>query len=340
MAAAKEEKRDALLTIRNTLTNQLTQIVDRLPSDIPKAKRQMVAERFIKVLMSAANRNGEIAECTPASIMAALFVAAELGLEPGGLLGEAYLVPFNNKVKLGNTETWIKQAQLIPGYRGLLKLARQSAEVSTASAQVVYSADEYRVELGLRPKIHHVPELVLQRGDPLFAYAGLTFRDGGEQMDVMTKEEILKIKARSQTGKKDKGPWVTDPAEMWRKTVVKRMLKYAPLSSERLQRAQELDDEVEMPEPEMDTNVTPIEAGANRSKQLAAKIASTPRGAEPVDDFVQAEDESFEVPAKAENKPLVDKPRPAQKNARDGSDGSVPADQEPPEPTERQSGED
>ena len=89
--------------------------------------------------------------------------AGELGLEVGGLLGEAYLVPFNNKVKHGNTERWEKQAQCIPGYKGLIKLARQSGEIESVSARL-HGVDKFSVDLGT-DEIHHMPDYEGERDD-------------------------------------------------------------------------------------------------------------------------------------------------------------------------------
>jgi hypothetical protein len=67
------------------------------------------------------------------------------------------------------------------------------------------------------------------------AYCVWTLRNGESQFEVMSKEEILAIRDRSSSKTKDGkivGPWVTDEAEMWRKTVVRRATKYMPMSPE------------------------------------------------------------------------------------------------------------
>lgn len=229
--------------VRKTLADMLEASKQAIQSRLPS---HMNADRIIKVAFSACGRNAELGKCTQQSIIKAVMLGAELGLEAGGLLGEAYLVPFNNKYVVDGKEVKVAEATLIPGYRGLIKLARQSGEVSQISAQVVYEMDKYAVHLGLEPDVEHIPLLTGERGKLLFCYAGVKYKDGGRQMEVMTRSDVMKIKGRSKTGKYGKGPWGTDEAEMWRKTVLRRLLKYAPLSSERLMRAQEVDSEVDV----------------------------------------------------------------------------------------------
>lgn len=310
-------------TLADMLEAYKPQIAKALPT-------HMTADRMIKVALSAIGRNEELRKCTPASVVKAVVLSSELGLEAGGLLGEAYLVPFSRPVVVNGTKEWIKEATLIPGYRGLIKLARQSGEVSTVLAHVVYEADEYEVSLGLDQMMIHRPNMkVSDRGKALFAYAWVQMRDGSRMLDVMSEAEIEAIRMRSQTGKKNSGPWMTDRIEMWRKTVTRRLLKYAPLSADRFNRAMSLDDEMEGEVVDAsgeltEGNVSPIEAarvkGAARSRQLAARIGQT------VDEALPLEDE----PALLTDQKLVEAPPAKAGLARDGSDGSVPADQEPP----------
>lgn len=318
-------------TLADMLEAYKPQIAKALPA-------HMTADRMIKVALSAIGRSEELRKCTPASVVKAVVLSSELGLEAGGLLGEAYLVPFGRQVVVNGVKEWIKEATLIPGYRGLIKLARQSGEVSTVIAHVVYEADEYEVSLGIDQMMIHRPNLVTKdRGKPLFAYAWVQMKDGSRMLDVMSESEIEAIRMRSQTGRKNSGPWMTDRIEMWRKTVTRRLLKYAPLSADRFNRAMSLDDEMEGEvvdaSGELTANVAPLDAARARSearsKQLAARI-----GGLTVDEALPADEEP--APTLLTDQKLVDQP-PKSGLARDGSDGSVPADQEPPE---REPGED
>lgn len=195
------------------------------PSLAAVAPKHLTPERLVKIALSATSRNPDLLACSPASVLRAIMQGAEMGLEVGGLMGEAYLVPFKNK-KNGQIE-----ATCIPGYRGLIKLARNSGQITTFEAHVVYEHDFFELEYGLTPRLVHRPNLrVSDRGKVTCAWAKADFKDGGYQIDVMSIGELDAIKKRSQAA--DSGPWVTDEAEMQRKTVVKRCSKYCPMSPE------------------------------------------------------------------------------------------------------------
>lgn len=226
---------------QQTLKAMLERMKPALAAVLPK---HVTADRMLKVVLSATARQPKLLECSTTSIVRSVMQAGELGLEVGGLLGEAYLVPYNNKVEDENGRTrWEKQAQCIPGYKGLIKLARQSGQIASIIAVVVYVEDKFRV-LPAEDRIEHEPDLKGDRNDEdiVAVYAIARFREGGQQIDYMTLAEVDKIRARSKSA--ESGPWVTDFAEMARKTVVRRLCKYLPLSAE-LAQAIELDNEHE-----------------------------------------------------------------------------------------------
>lgn len=239
-AIAKAEKPHSL---QITLRTELEKIKPALQQVLPK---HLTAERVIKVVLTATNRQPDLLEATMSSIVRSVMQAAELGLEIGGLMGEAYLVVFNTKIsKKGQADRWEKQAQCIPGYRGLLKLARQSGEVIGANARLVYEGDHFEVDLA-KNTITHVPNFDGDRSDEKIkcAYCILKLRDNPEpHFDVMTKAEIEKVR-KNFSRQPDGMMWTKSYGEACRKTVVRRTLKYAPLSTERLQAALEHDDHV------------------------------------------------------------------------------------------------
>jgi recombination protein RecT len=219
---------------QQTLKELLTKAAPSLQAVAPK---HLTAERLVKIALSATSRNPELLACSAASILRAVMQGAEMGLEVGGLMGEAALVPFKNK------HTKATEAICIPMYRGLIKLARNSGQLTTVEAHIVYENDIFELEFGLEPKLIHKPNLRADRGKVTCAYAIALFKNGGgHQIDVMTIGELDAIKKRSQAS--DVGPWVTDEAEMQRKTVVKRLCKYLPMSAE-LAKALERDDAVD-----------------------------------------------------------------------------------------------
>lgn len=222
--------RDAnIATLRDLLARSRQQIAAALPS-------HLTADRLIRIAMTTVQRTPRLAECSPFSILGCIMEAAQLGLEPDNMLGHAYLVPFWNK------KTGCYEAKLIPGYRGLLDLARRSGELSMVYARCVYERDKYEIAFGLEPRLVHIPCDTDKPGEIIAAYAVARLRDGSSQFEWMWRREIEVVRARSAAA--DDGPWVTDYAEMAKKTVLRRLMKVLPLSVE-VQRAMAKADELE-----------------------------------------------------------------------------------------------
>jgi len=219
-------------------TNQTTALVPKVENKSPlmvlleKARPSMAAvlpkgvalDRLIKLALVAASRSPRLAECEPQSILRAVMLSAQLGLEPSGPLGGVHMVPFRN----GRTGKY--EVTPIIDYRGLIDLARRSGQIVSIEAHVVHEKDRFRCAFGLAPVLEHEPFWDGEPGKMIAAYAVAHLRDGGVQAEVMTKAQIELNRSRSKTA--NDGPWITDYEEMARKTVVRRLVKYLPMSVE------------------------------------------------------------------------------------------------------------
>jgi recombination protein RecT len=233
------------LTVRE-IKDELERIRTQVEEALPK---QMDPDRFLRVVAGAITKNPDILRCDKLTIFRSVLDAAQLGLEPTGLLGSAYLVPY------GRTCT------LIPGYRGLIDLARRSGEIESIYAQIVRSRDVFRIVQGTDPGIIHEPYIApplldardeeqqkaQDPGPVIGAYMVAVLRDrsgqaGIRQIEWMTYAQIEAVRKRSRAS--GSGPWVTDWDEMARKTVVRRGGKYLPLTPE-AQKGWSLDEEAE-----------------------------------------------------------------------------------------------
>jgi recombination protein RecT len=183
-------------------------------------------ERFTRMVMTAVSSNPQLAECSPASFCGAMMQAAQLGLEPNTPLGQAYLIPYRNHGKL--------ETQFQCGYKGMITLAYRSGQFKSIYAREVYEKDEFSYEYGLELKLHHVPSTEGNRGKVVFYYGVFTLTNGGCGFEVMSTEEVKQFaKTYSQSYKNGySSPWKSNFDEMAKKTVLKRVLKYAPLSVE------------------------------------------------------------------------------------------------------------
>jgi recombination protein RecT len=208
-----------------------------LRSLLPQA---MTVDKFQAIVVAAVADNMDLLDCDRASLLKACLSAAELGLSLNKSMAEADIL----KVWDGRLKRNV--AQFRPRYKGLMKLALQSGEVLKIESRLVYERDVFEVEEGIEPRIVHKHGLS-DRGEKVGAYCVWKLKNGETQFEIMSKEEILSIRNRSSSKTKDGvivGPWKTDEAEMWRKTVVRRASKYMPLSTE-AQRAVMVDNYAE-----------------------------------------------------------------------------------------------
>lgn len=203
----------------------MQQYINQMQNEIKKALPSVITpERFTRIVLSALSTNPKLAETTPQSFLGAMMTAAQLGVEPNTPLGQAYLIPYWN----GKEKRLECQFQL--GYKGLIDLAYRSGEVSVIQAQVVYENDEFTYSFGLEPQLKHVPAMSA-RGNPTHVYAVFRTKDGGYGFEVMSMEDV-RAHAQRYSKAYNSGPWQTNFEEMAKKTVLKRVLKYAPLKSD------------------------------------------------------------------------------------------------------------
>lgn len=189
----------------------------------PEIKRALpkhiTTERITRIALTAVRMNPQLGSCEPVSLMAAIMQSAQLGLEPNTPLGQAYIIPYG------------KEAQFQVGYKGLIELAHR-ANLKNLYARTVYSNDEFEVNYGLHQDIKHKPTLG-ERGEAIGYYAVYHLQSGGYGFEFMSRREIEEHKKKySKAASSKYSPWVTDFDSMAKKTVIKRALKYAPISVE------------------------------------------------------------------------------------------------------------
>jgi recombination protein RecT len=276
--------------VQNASVPMVVRKLDDVVKEVGQRSSQFAAllgadnvERWRTVALHALAQNKNVLQnCTTLSIVEAIRESAALGLSPTGLLGEGWILPYGD------------QAKFMPGYRGYLKLLRNSGQIKIADAQIVYMADEFSVRLGTEPSIHHIPTLygekgedgayLADRGDYRGAYAWVRLTSGETMIEWMSYDDIMKVAQHSAAVRSGKEtPWDTDTGEMMRKTPIRRLVKRLPLESMPLvARAAVLDEEGDVIEGDA-TEVTP----AAQTRATAAAYALT-RG---------ASDEASEAPA-------------------------------------------
>ncbi len=182
---------------------------------------QMI-KRLKRVAMMCVSKNPKLRRCTLASVAGAVAESVRLGLEINDYRGSCYLVPY--ETKHGN------EAALIIGYQGLITLAYRTGVIQYIHADVVFSGDEWSVELGTSPKIVHKPNVVGDRGERLFAYAVAYLKDSTVPIvAVVDKANIERHRACSKS--KNSDVWTVHWIWGWRKTALRELVKFLPSSA-------------------------------------------------------------------------------------------------------------
>lgn len=214
-APVAKPKTKAPIIVQQVLSDQFKK---QLALAVPK---HLNADRMARIAATEVRKNKALLNTEPTSFLGSVMQAAQLGLEPGSALGQAYLVPYGN------------QCQLIIGYKGMIDLARRSGQILSLNAYAVREGDDFNFQLGLKPDIHHVPRLEADRiKKPItYVYAVATLKGGGYQFEVMSRAEVEAVRAKA----KSKNIWNSYFEEMAKKTVIRRLFKYLPVSIEALE---------------------------------------------------------------------------------------------------------
>lgn len=206
-------------TVRGLLMAMKGEIQNALPSYLP-------VEKFIRTALTAINSNPKLANCTQESLLAAIMNSAQLGLEFNTPLGEAYLIPYENKKK------GITTVNFQIGYQGLLKLAYNTGQFKRITAREVRANEDFDFDYGTG-EISHKPCLTGDSGDVIGYYAIYQTKDGGQDVFYMSKADARNYGIKfSKSFNYSDSPWQTNFDSMAKKSALIQVLKYAPKAIE------------------------------------------------------------------------------------------------------------
>lgn len=273
---------------RPTTRKGLGALIEQNLGEIEKAlpKGVMDADRFARIIFTEFRKTPKLLLCTPESFLGALFQTAQLGLEPGGQLGHAFLLPYNGKDR--TTKEEIVECQLQVGYKGYVELGGRRGLI--IRARELRANDDFSFDLGSNEYLHHSWKPGDDRGDVIAFWGKVVYPDGKVTFTVMELDEINKRRDRSSAYQYEKThpwaktPWTTDYDAMARKTVIRAMVPQIALAPE-LQTALRADEAVIERTPTGDLSYLyrdSIDAKASGSGAAAVAI-NTSQGADDAD---------------------------------------------------------
>jgi len=241
--------------------------------------------RFTRSVVTAVTADPTLLNCDRKSLFFAIRKAAQLGLDCSGVGGEGWLVQVNKKGQQAkNVEYWI-------GYRGHIKLARQSGEISSFECEIIHENDHVIYRGGITP-VFEVEFNWQDPGEPVAVYAVARFKDGGHQLKVMGKHELTEIKTRA-IGNRRYTPWHSDEAAMWRKTCLHRLCALLPTSTTDNRMADGIQHEIHeetsgldtraLPAPEADEDDDATERKPRRRRKTKAEKEAEEQAAQDVE---------------------------------------------------------
>lgn len=210
----------ALVTFRSQMDKMSIEFEKALPSHLTADRLYRTTINAVQAAQKSGGRN-HLLEADRNSLIAAIMTSAVLGLEPDGVTGQGYLVPFKGKV------------QFIPGYKGLISLAFNSGFALTGT--IIRANDTFSYQEGSDPHIRHAPAFNADRGAIVGAYAVARSSSAPHVQTIMGMDELLKARDGSSgyqfaKSKGYKSPWIDDLEAMCRKTPIRRLGGNLPLN--------------------------------------------------------------------------------------------------------------
>jgi recombination protein RecT len=222
---------------KNTFADRLEALRETLAEN--RAKFTAVAadgvnfDEYTERLIQAIGRNPKLLEATLGSLCQTLLDSVILGLPIGGPSGYGHAVP--RKSGKGNNEKVLAQFQA--GYLGKLQLAYQSPLVAGVVAREVYPNDDFGLRLGTTPSVDHVPTCGDRGGDATGYYGIISLTSGFALVEYMTRQQVsLHRDKYSKGANRDDSAWKSAFDAMAKKTVLLRVLKWAPAANETARR--------------------------------------------------------------------------------------------------------
>ena len=114
------------------LVQKVMQSKVQIAAALPK---HLTADRMTRIVLTELRKNPRLMQCSEASFMAGVFQSAQLGLEIGSGLNQAYLVPYG------------KEVQMIIGYQGMLDIAYRSGKVKDVNLFKVRKSDKFHYKV-------------------------------------------------------------------------------------------------------------------------------------------------------------------------------------------------
>lgn len=180
------------------------------------------SEAFTRAAISAISASPQLQQATPASVLGAIMLAAQLKLEIGPALGHFHLTPRRQ----GDSQTCVP----VIGYQGYIELAYRSGRIEKIETFLVRDGDLFT--LGANSErgqfFDWSPADLDENRNWVGVVAVAKLKDAGTVFRYMPREQVLE----RRPGHWQSTPWKTNEEAMARKTAVRALAPYLPKSTD------------------------------------------------------------------------------------------------------------
>ena len=225
----------------------------------PKVAKGMAAvagkflqpDKMLRLCINAVHKTPDLMKCDPKTVLGAMMASAALDLEPNTVQQQAFLIPYKRNKKVGDDWVVTYDCQFQIGARGFRTLAYRSPIIKSLEAEAIRKGDHWKHRVGSNGLLEFEKALT-DRGDLIGAFSYARLDGGAEVACVLPLDEILKIRARSETyralvagiekagndrdrtraeAKLAETPWVMWLDDMAAKSATKKHAKQLPLDA-------------------------------------------------------------------------------------------------------------
>lgn len=246
------------LTLADAVNEVAVQLDARREQFAVSLPPHISSEKFKATVLTAVNLNPELMRADRRSLFNSCAKAAADGLLPDGREGALVIYKTKEGKDDAGRDRWIQKVQWMPMVYGIIKKIRQSGEIASVGARIVYmnetkppvdEAGKVLCDANGRPlpprfryiisdgeeRLEHEPILWGDRGELALVYAYARFKDGTKEYEPLTKADLDKFQKASKSKDRDGnpyGPWKDWFDEMAKKSAIRRLAKRLPLSAD------------------------------------------------------------------------------------------------------------
>lgn len=222
-------KQQYLAGIQNGLAKKLDEHQAALPAGFQKERYVLNCMTLISDMLLDDKKAAALSKINPATIPLCFMKGAVLGLD--FFNGECYAIPYGSEMKFQTD------------YKGEIKLNKKYSKspIRDIYAKVVREGDEFYEEInGGDQNIYFRPVPFSDR-ELVGAFAVVKYKDGSLQYETMSRTEIEKIRNSFSKAANSKA-WKETPGEMYKKTVLRRLVKFIDLDFDNVDQIKAYED--------------------------------------------------------------------------------------------------